>query len=211
MKISVAVMAHPSRAEEAERLYRKLFRQNFYEVGLVFDDGNGEWETGKRSLLCHTDSDWHIVIQDDAIISDNFYDNALQAIVNVPEPTLLSFYTGTVRPYRSKVSRAVNKARAEQASYLSFNTLCWGVAFAIPTKDIETILDFVSSSRLLYDARIGSYYQKTWQNVYYTNPSIVDHNWELPSLTGHNVVLKRVAHRYEPGIVEWNNKVVEIV
>lgn len=211
MKISVTVMAHESRRMYAYNLYEKLFRQDFFKISIIYDDGNGEWDTGVRSLRANADSDWHIVIQDDAIISDNFYNNALNAILNAPEPTLLSFYTGTVRPYRSKFIRAVNKARAENASYLSYNTLCWGVAFAIPTKDIDTMLDFVSSSRLLYDARIGSYYQKTWKNVYYTNPSIVDHNWELPSLTGHNVVLRRVAHHYEPDMVEFNNKVVQVV
>lgn len=211
MKLSVTVMAHPLRKEYADKLHSKLSSQGFYETAIIYDNGGGEWDTGVRSLKSHADSDWHIVIQDDAIISDTFYDNALQAILNIPEPTLLSFYTGTVRPYRSKFIIGVNNANQEQASYLSYNTLCWGVAFAIPTKDIDTMLDFVSSSRLLYDARIGSYYQKTWQNVYYINPSIVDHNWELPSLTGHNIVLKRVAHHYDPGIVEWNNKVVRII
>ena len=212
VKISVCVMASPSRAHIADKLYRKLTQMDFYETGLVFDDGSGEWQTGVNSLRCHTDSDWHIVIQDDAIISQNFYRNALKAIENIPDPTLLSFYTGTVKPFPSAVKKAIEKAGSINASYLSFGTLNWGVGIAIPTDDIEAVLDTVKNSRLPYDERIGRYYLLNNKKVYYTYPSIVDHNYKIDSVVGkYKGAEPRKAHRYEPEIIfGWNKRVVEI-
>jgi hypothetical protein len=212
VKVSVAIMAHPDRSSEAIKLSKKLHKGKFHGVSLIFDDGQGEWETGVRALRAHVDSDWHIVIQDDAIISESFYTNVIKAIENVPEHTLLSFYTGTVRPFPSAVKRAVTKAMETSASYLSFPTLNWGVAYAIPTDTIEQVLLEVERSRLPYDERIGRYYLKNGKKVYYTAKSIVDHNYKLGSLVGNDRDSKpRKAHVYEPKeIFTWNKKVVEI-
>lgn len=212
MKISVSIMSHPSRKESATALYKKVTNKGFYETSLTFDDGGGEWATGVRALKSHTDSDYVILLQDDAIISNEFYDNALQAILSAPEQSLLSFYTGTVRPYESAVKRAVKKAGDIGASYLSFPTLNWGVGFAIPTNDIEPMLEFVKNMRQPFDERIGRYYLLNKKTVYYTYPSLVDHNYKLGSLIGNDKSVEpRKAHVYQPNkVYNWNKKVVAI-
>lgn len=211
MKISIAIMAHPSREEQVNKLYTLLHAMPFTCITPVYDDGRGEWVTGERSLLSHDDSDWHIVIQDDAIISDTFYANALQAILNTPEPTLLSFYTGTVRPHEIPVTKAIEIAMSEDASYLSFNTLCWGVAFAIPTPDIKTVLYSVRYNRLPYDWRIGSYYTIIEKQVYYTFPSIVDHDYTIDSLLKHDISnMPRKAHVYSEELQEFSGGIIKI-
>lgn len=140
MKISLSIMTHPKRFLDAEKLYMKLKDMGFSEVRRVLDHINYEWDTGKRSLLAHRQSDWHIILQDDAIIGDNFFHNAVRAINTHKDAKLISFYTGTSRPLKSQVQRAVDKAREQKASWLTFGTLNWGVGFAIKTDCIEPML-----------------------------------------------------------------------
>lgn len=207
MKISVAIMAHPKRVIEAARLYEKLCKMPFTNVALVFDANNNEWETGERSLRSHDYSDWHIIIQDDAMISDHFYDNALTAINNVPSESLVSFYTGKVRPYAQKISQAVEKADAAGANWLRATTLYWGICIAIPTNQIPAIIEHCRLNKREYDRRIGSYYMLHKLPVYYTHPSIVDHDYTIGSLLGNDRVKEpRVAHKYHDALLSEVNK-----
>lgn len=212
MNISVAVMAHPKRAANAVRLRNKLLGQGFASVSITYDEINSEWETGVRALGNHIDSDWHIVLQDDAIISHNtFYGNVTKALTAVPERTLVSFYTGKVRPFPTKIQNAVDVAQITKASWLKGNTLYWGVGIAIPTEQIEPMLEAANRKQLKYDSRVGWYYRQRRQPVYYTWPSIVDHNYKLGSLVGNDYVEEpRRAHRYEAGTLNFNERVTEI-
>lgn len=214
IKISVAIMAHPSRYKSAEKLLKRLNHQKFHGVSLVYDKNNNEWENGKASLLSHPGSDWHIVIQDDAIISKDFYRNARNAILNVPKPTLISFYTGTVRPKVTEVKAAVDKAKEARSSWLRSNDLYWGVGLAIPTSQIDEVLESAKNKTSLYDRRIGWRYKKHNLPVYYTVPSLVDHNYKIGSILGNDYATEpRKAHWYEPELIDvtnWNKKEVKI-
>lgn len=212
IKISIAVMAHPSRAAKAKVLYDKVTRMPFHSVSLVYDEMDNEWSNGKASLVSHTDSDWHVVIQDDAIISLNFYDNVKAAIENVPQQTLISFYTGRVRPKSMEVTRAVSAAESKDYSWLWAYTLMWGVGIAIPTNLIRDVIKDAETKDFVYDRRIGWYFNKRRLPVYYTYPSIVDHDYKMGSLLNNDYAeLPRVAHVYEPRhIKSWNSKAVKI-
>lgn len=215
MKISVVIMAHKDRAMQTFHLRQKLQYMKFTSVKVCVDHDNNEWENGKKAWRMHEGSDWAITIQDDAIISSTFEYNVRKALENIPEQTCLSFYTGTVRPFESRVTKAVKQAEKDSASYLSGNNLFWGVGFALPTKDIPVILDCVDVKRyekLMYDHRIGMFFTARKQKVYYTNPSLLDHDDSLPSLTKHITDRPRIAHRYigEDIVPEWNNTLVDI-
>lgn len=211
INVSIAVMAHPKRSSYAESLYNELTRQKFYSVSLIYDDGPGEWETGKRSLLSHTDSDWHVVIQDDAIISRSFYQNVKNAILHAPQPTLLSFYTGTVRPKVDETKIAIKKAIDNRASWIRSKDLYWGVCIALPTEQIDRVLESAKNKTCLYDRRVGWHYAKHSLPVYYSVPSLVDHDYAIGSLLGHDPKSPRRAHWYQPGLVnKWNMKEVKL-
>lgn len=206
-------MAHHDRSKEATRLYNKLSKMPFISRALVFDDGQGEWATGERALRLHNaNSHYHVVIQDDAIIGRNFYKNLHAALEKMPEKSLLSLYLGQIRPLRGSVRVAFSKASTNGDSFISHSTLLWGVCIAIPTKDIYPILKEAQRyPNDLYDVRIGRYYLNHYKKVYYTTTSIVDHNDELDSITGHkNPEVKRVAHEYSDEIQVYNKRVTQI-
>lgn len=217
VKISASIMSHPDRAYYSERLMWRLNSMPFHSVSLVFDDGRGEWSTGERALRSHTDSEWHVVIQDDAIISKNFYEQVVESIEKAPQRTLISFYIGTIRPAERKITASVRLVESNNASWILANDLLWGVGFAIPTEDIEPMLEYVSLGRkyreLPYDKRIGVYYKNNKRGVLYTYPSFVNHDYTIGSLLATSASYDkepRVAHYYEMNKVEMNNKVVEI-
>lgn len=219
MQISVTVMAHPKRRQQAEALYKKLSKYPFCFVAVAYDDPDAsshqqEWDNGARALMTGIDKgDWHVVVQDDAILTPNFYENIEGAINNCPGgKALISLYTGKPRPLKERVDTAVAKCRDE--TWLRFWLLMWGVGIVIPTSHIKPLLEFVSDRTEQYDTRIGIFYQRNRLPVYYTMPSLVDHDDDLPSLLGgHGRDIngdRRVAHRTAIGLVSWNNKVIDI-
>lgn len=217
MKISVTVMAVPRRKLQAEYLKSILSLYPFADVSITYDQqykGNhdSEWENGKNSLLAGVGKgDYHVVIQDDAILTPHFYENIEGAIRNCPEPNhLISLYTGKARPFPKRIQAAVDKAY--HATWLRHYMLIWGVGIIIPTNHIETMLEFLEDYGEPYDTRIGMFYQRNMLPVYYTMPCLVDHDDELgTAIPGHGTEPgARVAHRLATGIVEWNNQVIDI-
>lgn len=218
MTISAAVMAHPKRKERAEALALQLKKYPFVAVSIAYDSPKAashqeEWNNGIQALRRGVGiANWHLVIQDDALLTPGLYDNLQGAIATVPTKSLISLYTGTARPMGKRVKVAVNKINDE--TWLQYWLLMWGVGILIPSDHIEPMLDFVDDRTEQYDTRIGIFYQRNMLPVYYTMPSLVDHDDDLPSLLGgHGRDInsdRRVAHKLATGPVAWNNQVINI-
>lgn len=208
-------MAHPKRKKYAEALSRQLKKYPFTEVTISYDGVDAhthqdEWNNGKRAMQAGIDrGDWHVVIQDDAILTPNFYENIEGAIAHVPTKTLISLYTGKPRPLGKRVETAVRNV--QDGTWLTYWLLMWGVGLLIPSNHIKHMIEFVDDRTEPYDTRIGIFYQRNRLPVYYTMPSLVDHNDNMGSLLDHGKAEgARVAHRVATGLVAWNNKVIPI-
>lgn len=211
MIITATVMAHPKREKQARELQRQLLAYPFYTTSITWDEINEEWHTGKRALqagLLAGGGDWHVVIQDDAILTPDFYQNIEQMIYSLKQKTLISLYTGTARPLANRVAGAVRKTA--DGGFLRHHQLFWGVGIVIPTDHIMPMLDFVEDIDLQYDNKIGEFYCRNGLPVYYCIPSLVDHDDDIDSLLpGHGRDINfepRVAHRVAKGLVSWTNK-----
>lgn len=209
MNISITIMAHPKRRKQAERLLVELAGYPFIHCYITWDEINEEWHTGKRALLSGVGKgDWHVVIQDDAILTPDFYQNIEQMIYSLNQKTLISLYTGKPRPLGGRVKGAVD--RAPDGSFLRFHQLMWGVGIVIPTSHIEPMLEFVEDIALQYDNKIGEFYCRNGLPVYYCIPSLVDHDDDTDSLLpGHGRDINfepRVAHRVATGLVSWTSR-----
>lgn len=207
MNISIAIMGHPKRDEQIQQLLIAIVNmQQFCDVSVALDSENSEWATGKKALRSGK-GDWHVVIQDDAILTPYFYENIENAIKALNQKTLISLYTGTARPIPGRVKKAVDNM--PDGSFLRFQQLMWGVGLVIPTSHIEPMLEFVENIDLQYDNKIGEFYCRQGLPVYYTVPSLVDHNDDLDSLLpGHGRAIDhepRKAHRVADGLIEWTD------
>lgn len=215
MQISITVMAHPKRKLQAEYLRSILSLYPFSDISVTYDKvaagtHESEWNNGVESLRAGLGKgDWHVVIQDDAILSPDLYANIVGAINNLPSKSIFSLYCGMPRPMGKRVEEAVKKVVDE--TWLQYILLMWGVGIVLPTSHIEPLIEFVADRDEPYDTRIGIFYQRNRLPVYYTMPSLVDHDDDLDSLLAHGQAGgKRVAHRLATGIVRWNNQVINI-
>src|SRR5690606_10616258 len=197
---SFAIMAHPSRYDRARRLSRAL------GAPIVWDRGRGEWDTAERAWNDYSSyADYHIVVQDDALLARYARSKMLTALDQCPEFGPVSFYAGKVWPVHVQTEFA--GAVRSGASWIVASRLYWGVAVAVPTYMIPDMLDHRSNR--VYDARVGDYFAKQNLPVYYTNPSLVNHA-ETDSLLGKKPK-GRVALRFDAELpVTWNHGVSDL-
>lgn len=212
MKVTASIMAHPKRASAAKRLHNQLLQYPFQGVSVTWDKLNEEWHTGERALRAVAGKEgWSLILQDDALLTPNFYDNIQGAIKAVPNNTLVSLYTGTGKPFPDRVKAAVDKA--EDGSWLTHYMLLWGVGILMPSEHIERVLEFLDDPRYAdtpYDTRIGIAFQRNRLPIYYTVPSLVDHDDKAGSLLEHGKEVPRMAHRLAQGYIKWNSVVTHI-
>lgn len=214
LKLSVSIMAHPKRKLEANKLYKELMQYQFSDVYIVWDRLNNEWDTGRRALEGGKvlGSDWHLVIQDDAILTPCFYENLLGVIEAMPIKSIVSLYTGRVRPLPERVEKAV--ARAPEGSFITHYMMMWGVAVLLQSKHIGDLLDFIDNPKFAqdkYDIKLGRFYLANALPIYYSMPSLVDHNDSIGSLIGNGYAkAPRVAHRLATGPVSWTGHTITL-
>jgi hypothetical protein len=180
VRLSVAVMAHPARTQQAWWLAREL------DAPIIWDRGAGEWDTGARAWAAFTDTaTHHLVIQDDAIPMPRLIEHAASAIAARPSSPI-SFYLGRSRPpgMQRRIMRATLGADESKAAWLHVNDMLHGVAIALPVVDIAPMLEWAQTSHRPYDDRIGTWYRRQGADVEYTWPSLVDHA-DLPTLVDH--------------------------
>lgn len=199
-------MSHPVRQSEMLKLATALGGLDALAIDV---GGEGENKVGDRvwRQLGELDTQWSIVLQDDALPVDNFREHAAAVLSHVDPEGPVSFYVGGGRPYKGLVEHAVRRATQLDAKWLEDGTLHWGVAVAIPTEQIPGFLQWAATSQLPYDRRIGTYFRNRKTPTRYTWPSLVDH------ADGDTIV-----HRRKPGVArvahsvgtreDWSNGLV---
>lgn len=190
--ISVAIMAHPARAEYVEELQGRLDRP----AKVVWDERQDRWDTGRRSMLAYDPSaSHHLVVQDDAVIPRDFVAGVEAALAHAPQDVPLCLYVGRVRPYRALVNKYVALAEGK-ASWLVMDQLVWGVAIVMPTKFIEPMVAWCDGQHIPnYDTRMSRWLEYQQIRTWYPWPSLVDHR-ESPSLVPGRGHAGRIAHRF---------------
>lgn len=209
VRLSVSVMAHPVRRPLVEELLGQLG-----DVPVSWDkhaepspDPERRWATGRAAWEMHDPSaDWHLVIQDDALVSDNFREGLSAALDHVPFGVVVSAYLGTKRPQQQAVQNAIGQARKSGAAWAVMRSLNWGPAIVVPTQAIRPMLDWSDrKTGLAYDKRIGVFFRDElgW-GCWYTWPSLVDHR-QGPSISGHGNI-GRFAHEFAADAlqVDWS-------
>lgn len=213
MRLSAAVMAHPARSEHVGELLASLDR----DIPVSWDpnpepspDPARRWATGKAAWeMYDPTADWHMVIQDDAIVSTDLLAGLELALTELGPEGIASAYTGTGRPNQAAVKKALTEAGQAGHSWMYTWSLNWGVAIIAPTSTIPGMIEWCDHSdraHLNYDMRVGQYYRdilgwRTW----YTVPSLVDHR-DTASLIGHGQGGNRRAHVFHEGSaldIDW--------
>lgn len=198
MSYGLGIVAHVDRYGTAEELKTQLetdHRCAFMSV----DTGHLGPGTNHRivwSVLSDLDSDWSVVLEDDALPVPEFLgqlDNVLLA-----SPTdIVCLYLGRLRPpqYQAKISDALEKADANDAHWIISDRCLNAVAVAIKTSLIPDML--ANLPVIPIDQAITKWARKRGHRTGYPVPSLVDHA-DTPTLIKHPDGKPRV-----PGRVAW--------
>lgn len=212
MGISLAIMAHPEREAMVREYLVPALDQ---EPVVVWDCLNDRWDTGRRALQAHDGSDYHIVVQDDALVSPGLVAGVQAMLAVLPAGVPIGLYYGSAKPRRSHHRHLYEAAKAEGARWIALpESPMWGVGLAIPTADIAGIVELGDAITHTnnYDSRIAIYYQRNHIEQWFPIPSPVDHRVEGESMVSGRGNHRRVAHEFlgdtSPADIDWNAPVV---
>lgn len=180
--LSISVMAHPKREEFFPYLKEKLG-----DVPFSIDHKSaGVWPNAKKAWsMYNPEALFHVVIQDDAIVCDDFHSRAERSIVEGFKNLkggldfAVSFYFG---------NRASLKGIAQDGIEQGFAIMGrtpWAVAICLPTTVIPDMLQFCDNLAMPQDdVRIGTFLRSRGMKVYFPLPSLIDHRTGNASLVG---------------------------
>lgn len=215
MRLSVSIMAHPDRRGHVVQL---LARLGDLSIPVAWDDegppsGNHDrvWRNARRAWEMHDpESDWHVLIQDDALVCGDFLAGLEQALKWVPPGVVVSPYFGTSRNTSVRWRRLAAVADEHRAVWLRTDRIMWGVCLVVPTRLIGEMIECGDrKAGIPDDMRVSGWARRQEMEVWYTWPSLVDHR-PVPSLTKHRAA-DRVAMRHHSEsatAIDWSGPAV---
>ena len=195
VKLSISVMAHPSR----ENMFSGL-RGKLGDVPFSIDTKNNLVDNCKAAWLLHDhEADFHVVIQDDAIICNNFKQRAEAFISKIEaerQETNQPVYCYNF--FVKKNYPDEQMAQFHQKGYYVEQRNRGGVAICLPVNQIQSMLDYYDTLTVRHDdERISQWIVKNKFRMCFPIPSLVDHDdHNVPSLAGNGIGLNRQAYKF---------------
>lgn len=213
MKLSAGIMAHPDRTAQVRELIMELGA-----VPIAWDDegppsGNGDrvWRNARRAWEMFDEAaDWHVLLQDDAVVCGDFLAGLSAALEHVPQDAVVSPYLGMGGMVPARWGAMAARADEVGASWVRANKLLWGVCIAVPTRLIPAMISDVDRRhRVADDMRVSGWFERRGADCWYTWPSLVDHR-NVPSLTKHRAKDRRARRHHLGSALElaWDGQIV---
>jgi hypothetical protein len=161
--------------------------------------------------MADPDADWHLVLQDDAVVCPDMLDGFAKALEHVPATgAVASAYFSHIRPFPARTIGAVSDAETAGAAWIVSRFVWWGVAVAIPVREIPAMLVMGDKRHEAYDRRIGLHFRNERFRCWHPYPSLVDHRDE-ESLVGHKTGRKAYRFLDHSALdVAWSSPTVEM-
>jgi hypothetical protein len=138
----------------------------------------GVWNNCKRAWKMHDPkADFHIVIQDDAIICENFRERAEKILIL--KKLAYNFYFGNRQKYRATAKAGMKRG------YVLSGWTSWGVAICLPTYLIPEMIRYCDKMKTPHDdTRIATFLKHKKIKIYFPMPSLISHRTGENSLVG---------------------------
>lgn len=195
MSISFAVVNHPDRKAWGRDLAAELMKSG--PAAIAYDERlDGAEVNHIRALaLSAPDCEWHMVVEDDALLSSRFSELLPDALEQYPD-SIVSAYTGQMFPRHRQddFTRAASLGMDLIADYVAH-----GVANAYPADIVDGLIDWINPDGIPVDEQISQFAQHHGVPVVYIMPSLVDHRDAksvLPATSWQPRRPGRTAHRF---------------
>lgn len=172
MKLSISVMAHPKRQE-----FFSYLKERLGDVPFSIDDGKGLiWNCRNAWSMFDPTADYHVVIQDDAIVCNDFKNRA-EKILEEAQGLPVSFF------HVSPLSYKKYKEQRKETGHIIQPNLSGGVALCLPTKMIPAMLAHYDADTVPHDDhRVGRFLFSINTPIFFPFPSLIDHRVGNPSI-----------------------------
>jgi GR25 family glycosyltransferase involved in LPS biosynthesis len=164
MKITVAIMAHPSRRKHVEWMLTKLGN-----VPISWDDTGKVWENARTAWqMFHSDSTHHMVLQDDISMCADFM-VAVEHCVSLRPEAPMSFHLP--RPI-------VDRAVADGFNWIKVKHYVGAQAVIMPVWLVKEFLDWMSHDKQPHawdDMNQRRFFNTTNKQVFVPVPLLVNH------------------------------------
>jgi hypothetical protein len=188
IKLSISVMAHPSRSVFFPYLQEKL---GISMSNFSIDQKNNLLENSKASWLLHDpEADFHCVVQDDSIVCDNFREKAVAFITEQEEKRTRE--GRGVQGYNFFLKQDPNRSPlwSKDGAYVD-NVTRGGVAICLPVSHIKPMLIEFDRQRSRHDDdRISEYVKRNGIKMIFPVPSLIGHRCDIPSIANGNKSLE---------------------
>lgn len=161
------------------------------------------WRTAKRAWQLHNpEADWHLLLQDDAILTPGLMDTLVGALEHVPPRCIISLYAGTGRPIPWVWQKLSEQADVAGASWIVGPRSMWGVALLLPVPVIGEMIAYCDTQHgIPDDMRVGRWARRQRYEAWFPWPCLVDHP-DDESLVGHGA--GRHALRFVGDASSWD-------
>lgn len=175
----IGIVAHTARQQHAQILGEQI-RADLIQ----WDDGTIGCNANHRATwaaLAEHRPEWLIVLEDDAILCDDFNHQLGQAL-NLAPANIVSLYLGRTKPalWQGRIEASAKRADKANATWIIGDRLLHAVAVGIRTELVPAMLKQLDASLPIDDA-ISKWAKHAGEQVAYTWPSLIDHRDE-PSL-----------------------------
>lgn len=183
----VVIVGHYARRHQAWKLFEEVNATRMF-----MDDGHlgaGEnhlnaWHWLSKNNL----RNWSVVLEDDALPVPNFREQLQMALAQASkDAVVVSLYLGRSRPpqWQDSIARVI--AHPADPCWFFARDLLHHVGVAIRTHELPVMVHGVHQVLRHYpiDEAIGRWAGTQTMNevpIAYTNPSLVDHRWDQPSV-----------------------------
>jgi len=169
-------MAHPKRKALVDSLLSQL---KPLSIGIAWDEKNNIWDTCRRAwMLFDIKADWHLVIQDDVILCNNFVAKVIELINNhCGNNNIFSLYLGN----REKFRKDVNRLRLKGGLIVKKN-IHHEIALIFPTNKIIEMINYCDSLNPIDDKVINRFVTQNNLDVFIPLPTLINHRNNIDSL-----------------------------
>lgn len=186
----IGIVAHPDRIVDAEWLSETTkaayLNIDYSRLGC----GGNHRKTWKQ--LAQGNSQWSLVLEDDAVPVDGFLPQLHQVLNACPAP-ICSLYLGTSRPHKWQkwIKNSIEEASKEDACYITSPRMFHAVAIAMRTPLIASMLAYASCHPMVpIDESVTAWAQRQGHQMVFTHPSLVDHR-DGPTVVRHRDAMIR--------------------
>ncbi|QEZ45018.1 hypothetical protein D2917_00060 [Cupriavidus oxalaticus] len=180
--VSKTIMAYKTRKHRIPYI-----RKMIGDAQVSLDEGQwGLWENSKRCWLSYdSGADFHMVIQDDAIVAERFYEKFEKYLTEKPSKKVFSLFFRLKSKKTHPEFNAAATGSVDNGGF-EFPRLQFGVAIVVESGMVEPMVKFADGlSDVKYknidDLRFSAFFNQVGVKTFYTLPSLVDHEELLDS------------------------------